>query len=442
MAKPKGLDTARTRGSIDELPSGALRVRVYAGQEPVTKKRHNLVEIIEPGPDQLRRARAARDRLVAQVEERRHPCTSATIDRLLEQYADQLDVAPNTLELYRGHNRRHISPFLGMLKVGALDAEILDSFYAELRRCRQHCSGRPGVDHRTARPHDCDERCRKHICKPLSRSSVRHMHFILSGAYEKAVRWRWVAYSPINQVGRAPSASPSNPQPPSPAEAARILNETWRDPDRGSLLWIAMTTGMRRGELCALRWSAVNLDEGRESIWLRHAIRKENGGLVEAGLKTHQQRRIALDPETVAVLREQLERARNRSASLGLELESAAFVFSGAPDGGTFLVPDSVTQRYERLVRKLGYPHDHPLAEALLGDRADRRGRGRAHGCRQARSLGRWRHDAEDLRGLGFGGRPARRRRDQRSHALEAGEAHAARASAPRPSQSLRGRRC
>ncbi|MCE3554523.1 site-specific integrase [Pseudonocardia sp. RS11V-5] len=353
MAKPKGLDTARTRGSIDELPSGALRVRVYAGQDPVTKKRHNLVEIIEPGPDQLRRARAARDRLVAQVEERRNPRTSATIDRLLERYVDQLDVAPNTLELYRGHIRRHISPFLGMLKVGVLDAEILDSFYAELRRCRKHCSGRSGVDHRTSRPHDCDERCRKHVCKPLSRSSVRHIHFILSGAYEKAVRWRWVAYSPMKQA-EPPSASPSNPQPPSPAEAAQILNEAWRDPDWGSLLWIAMTTGMRRGELCALRWSAVNLDEGRESIWLRHAIRKENGGLVEAGLKTHQQRRIALDPETVAVLREQLERARNRSASLGLELESAAFVFSGAPDGSTFLVPDSVTQRYERLVRKLG----------------------------------------------------------------------------------------
>jgi integrase len=36
----------RERGSIDELPSGALRVRVYAGTDPITKRRHDLVEVI------------------------------------------------------------------------------------------------------------------------------------------------------------------------------------------------------------------------------------------------------------------------------------------------------------------------------------------------------------------------------------------------------------
>jgi hypothetical protein len=34
-----------------------------------------------------------------------------------------------------------------------------------------------------------------------------------------------------------------------------------------------MTTGARRGELCAVRWSGVNLEPGRETIWLRRAIR-------------------------------------------------------------------------------------------------------------------------------------------------------------------------
>ena len=45
--------------------------------------------------------------------------------------------------------------------------------------------------------------------------------------------------------------------------------------------------------------SAVNLDEGRESISLRHAIRKGTGGRwEEAELKTHQRRRLAIDSET------------------------------------------------------------------------------------------------------------------------------------------------
>lgn len=36
----------RSRGAVDELPSGALRVRVYAGADPLTGKRHDLVEVI------------------------------------------------------------------------------------------------------------------------------------------------------------------------------------------------------------------------------------------------------------------------------------------------------------------------------------------------------------------------------------------------------------
>ncbi len=40
----------REQGSIDELPSGALRVRVYAGTDPITKRRHDLVEVVPPGP--------------------------------------------------------------------------------------------------------------------------------------------------------------------------------------------------------------------------------------------------------------------------------------------------------------------------------------------------------------------------------------------------------
>jgi hypothetical protein len=130
---------------------------------------------------------------------------------------------PNTLTLYRGYVRNHISPLLGHLKLSQLDAEILDSFYAELRRCREHCSGRRRTDHRTAGPHDCDYRCGLHLCRPLSPTTVRHMHFILSGAFKRAVRWRWVSISPLGQA-EPPAAPKPNPEPPSPAEAARILN--------------------------------------------------------------------------------------------------------------------------------------------------------------------------------------------------------------------------
>jgi len=179
------------------------------------------------------------------------------------------------------------------------------------------------------------------------------MHFILSGAYKRAVRWRWVATSPVGDA--APPAAPRpNPEPPTPEQAARIMNEAWRDPDWGAFVWVAMTTGARRGELCALRWSAVDLHEGRETIWLRRAIQRTDLGAEEGELKTHQQRRVALDRETAEVLREHRDRWVERVAALGATLSPDAFIFSGSPDGSTFPSPDGMTQRYDRLVARLG----------------------------------------------------------------------------------------
>ncbi len=167
MTRSRATAAGRTRGSIDELPSGALRVRVYAGRDPVSKRRHDLIEIIPPGSGADKQARRARDRLISQVEERRNPRTKATVDQLLERYLDQFDGAASTSTLYRGYVRNHISPFLGKIRVSALDADTLDAFYAELRRCRNHCSGRPFIQHRTAVQHDCDDRCAPHRCRPL-----------------------------------------------------------------------------------------------------------------------------------------------------------------------------------------------------------------------------------------------------------------------------------
>lgn len=354
MAGRPGVGKGRARGNIEQLASGALRVRVYAGIDPVTKKRHMLLEVVPAGPNAWREAEAARERLLLEVAEQRNPRTSATINQLLERYLEQFAGSPNTLELYRSHVRNHISPCLGHLRVGQLDAEMLDAFYSELRRCRVRCTGRRSIDHRAQGPHECTATCRPHVCRPLASTTIRHIHYVLSGAYKKAVRWRWVSVNPTEQADPPPTPKP-NPQPPTTTEAARIVTESWRDPDWGSLVWTAMTTGMRRGELCAVRVGSVDLAPGRETLWLRRAIRRDPDlGWAESDLKTHQQRRIALDADTVTVLREQIARCCARASALGFELPVDAYLFSGAPDHATFPTPDSVTQRYDRMVTRLG----------------------------------------------------------------------------------------
>jgi integrase len=235
--------------------------------------------------------------------------------------------------------------------VGDLDADLFDSFYAELRRCREHCDRRPYIEHRTARVHECDSRCRLHVCTPLADSTIRQIHFILSGALKRAVRWRWIATNPINQA-EPPAAPKSKPRPPTAAEAARILAEAWKDPDWGLLVWLTMMTGLRRGELCGLRWKHVDLASG--TVTLERSIGQRSRETWEKDTKTHQHRRIALDPEAVVLLLEHRRRCEAIAASLGLELSKAAFVFSMSPDGSTHRLPDSVSQRYAKLARRLG----------------------------------------------------------------------------------------
>ncbi|MEU6697562.1 tyrosine-type recombinase/integrase [Pseudonocardia sp. NPDC046786] len=114
------------------------------------------------------------------------------------------------------------------------------------------------------------------------------------------------------------------------------------------------------GELCALRWSNVDLDSG--TLTIRRAIAQDGRALQEKDTKTHQQRRLALDAETVEVLRDHRERSEERARALGVELRPEAFVFSLAPDGSTSLVPGSVTQRYSRMAARLGLnTHLHNL---------------------------------------------------------------------------------
>jgi len=348
---PRKQAQRRGRGSIDALPSGAFRVRVYAGKDPVTGRRHDLVEVIPAGPKAAAHAEAARTRLLNQVDERRHPRTNATVNQLLDRHFELATLEQTTLSTYVGYANKHIRPLIGTVKVGALDADVFDSFYAELRRCRDHCDRRPYVEHRTTVEHACDQRCKPHVCRPLGASTIRQVHFILSGGLKRAVRWRWIGTSPIAQAEPPPAPKP-DPQPPTAAEAARIVTEAWADPDWGTLVWLSMVTGARRGELCALRWEHLDLTAGvlavRRSIWQRG---KEFG---EKDTKDHQKRRVALNPETLAVLTEHRRRWEERADALGVELRDDAFLFSLAPDGSAHLLPDSVSQRYGDLVERLG----------------------------------------------------------------------------------------
>jgi integrase len=154
---------------------------------------------------------------------------------------------------------------------------------------------------------------------------VRQIHLILSGAFKRAVRWQWVATNPI-KTGEPPAAPRPNRNPPTAAEAAKIIEDAFSDLGWGALVWVAMTSGARRGELCALRWSTVDLGTG--TMIINSSVAQIDTKTWIKTTKTHQHRRIALDSTTVEILQELRAEAEARAASIGAKLTPDAFVFS------------------------------------------------------------------------------------------------------------------
>lgn len=104
----------RQRGEIEESPSGSLRVKVYAGIDPITKKRHYLTETIPAGPTARKEAEKSRTRFLAQVDDRRNPRTRATVDQLLDrQLAEQRPyVLVQLLDVPLPRRRLHVQHFV------------------------------------------------------------------------------------------------------------------------------------------------------------------------------------------------------------------------------------------------------------------------------------------------------------------------------------------
>ena len=98
-----------------------------------------------------------------------------------------------------------------------------------------------------------------------------------------------------------------------------------------------MVTGARRGELCALRWDRLDFMTG---LWqIRTSIAQQGATTWEKDTKTHQQRRITLDPHTLALLSSYHARRMELAAVVNMDLSASARIFSPVPDGREWVNP-------------------------------------------------------------------------------------------------------
>jgi integrase len=330
----------RKRGESWEL-------RVYAGADPVSGREIYRTRTFRGGK---REAEDALGKFVQEVAGGGHAARDATLGDLVARWFELAkdDLSPSTVFGYQHYIRRYIEPTLGPVRLQRLRVAQLDQLYAQLRR----------GDGPTGRP--------------LSTATVRQVHAVLRRALQQGLKWGWIDSNPA--VLASPPRVRNRPvEPPEPSDVAKLIRMAREsDPDLGAFLQLAATTGARRGELCGLHWSALDLDEGTVTIG-RAVVDGYDGALVEKDTKTHSVRRVALDATTVEVLSEHRNRCTDRAGACGVALEESAYVFSRRPDCSAPWPPNEVTHQFIRLRNRLGLGsvrlHDlrHFAATRLLG---------------------------------------------------------------------------
>ena len=223
----------------------------------------------------------------ADLSEQGNMTLSAWMDQWLASYAGPT-LRPSTVRGYRSDINHHIRPALGGKMLRSITQRDVQKFYNTLGR-------------KTYKANDGSER-------RLADATVRGVHMLLHEIMEAAVRSRLIILNPTEGT-----VIPKLDKPP-----MKILNEeqleTFMEAIRAEPLWYdffytEITTGLRRGEICGLKWS--DFDEAEGKLHVRRSIHVAPGGVLEVGeTKTEKgTRTILLPPSTLHVLKERRKTA-------------------------------------------------------------------------------------------------------------------------------------
>lgn len=206
--------------------------------------------------------------------------------------------------------------------------------------------------------------------RPLSLRTVRYVHAVLGKALADAERKGLIARNPARLASPPATSATRAPEMTvwSPAELAVFLDQTEAHP-HGVLFRLAALTGMRRGELCGLRWIDVDLEAG--IVTVRRSVTSMDGQRIVGEVKSaRSRRRIDIDPQTVSVLVSHRAGQARERLLMGEAYKSEGLVFAMA-DGQAWLA-DTISQASDRAVAASGLPrirfHDlrHTHATHLL----------------------------------------------------------------------------
>jgi integrase len=208
----------------------------------------------------------------------------------------------------------------------------------------------------------------KQISPGLAPKTVRNVHAFVHRALVDAVTWKYLVDNPASNV-KPPRRPRTRRQVWDTVQIQTFLASVRHD-RFAALFLLELTTGIRRGQICGLRWSAVNLDAGAITV---HDNRVVVGGQArdKAGGKTRNaDQTISVDRATAAALLRWRESQDGERAFFGEDYHPGGYVFTH--QDGRPLHPDTIRQRFDRLAAAAGLPritfHDlrHSYATGAL----------------------------------------------------------------------------
>lgn len=248
--------------------------------------------------------------------------TNATLNdflfRWLNDYAS-INVSHNTFESYKYVVCNHLIPKFGKIKVINLKAANIQKFYSD-----------------TVKNTD------------LSTTTVLYIHKIFKQALNHAVKWQLIHSNPCALVD-PPRKSNQEANYLQEEELFKLLDHCYGKPIHIPV-FLATTTGMRRGEILGLRWKDIDLDDGM--IYVSNNLQLVNKELKLTATKTEKSKRpVKMNKTTITYLRRQkIMQAKNR-LMLGEEYKDMDFVCCW--DHGVPFRPDYITQTFSRIIKKL-----------------------------------------------------------------------------------------
>ena len=313
-------------GSMRERQPNVWELRVFLGRDANDKVRHGY-QTFRGGK---RAAERELSRLVAAAEDEPVPPpvveaprwnVRTTINDAIQGWKDNgwEDLSPSTVRRYENMWMKHVHGSIGNERLATLS------------------------------PYDVEKYFRRLKADGLAEASVRQIRALMHRACRLARKWSGGALpNPIADTELPTWALHERDEVRAPSlDEVRTLIATADtfDPSFAAVLRLVAATGMRRGEVCALRWNDVDLSAG--TVRISQSVVAAKGGAILKSPKTRASiRTVAVDPDTASILRRLQLAQRSLAMACGLTLEPESFLFSSEPGGLVPPHPDAMSHTF------------------------------------------------------------------------------------------------